>query len=168
MSDSNPTVTAQTKFSDAPDYTQTYIPKSTYTWKVVETEYVEKSKSSGNPMFHLTCEITKHPGFPDQRNPGQIVDPNGSKSDFYLSLTEKAVGNIKKFFKACGLPLEMNLEQLKANPNPAFFLGKEFLAIGYSKADVQIDELTKQPIKHPITGQEIVYYQLKIGDVFAL
>lgn len=165
---SNGNVTAQTKLSDVPDFQQVYIPKSTYRHKVVDVEYVEKSKSSGNPMFVLTCEITDHAGFPNPRNPQQIVDPNGTTGTVYLSLTEKAAQNLKRFFKACGLPTDISLEDLTKSPNPEFLRGRQFLAIGTSKPTPQIDELTKQPIKHPVTGQDVIYYSYEIKEVFAV
>jgi hypothetical protein len=165
MSNGN-NVSTSTKLSDVPEFKQRYIPKSTYRHKVVDVAF-GNSKSTNNPMFTLTCEITGHPGFPDPKNPGEVIDPNGTQADVYMSLTDKAAGNVRKMFKAMGLPLDVSIDDLKANPNPELFRGREFLAMGYSKPDVQIDEITKQPLKNPVTGQDIIYYRYQIGEVFA-
>src|SRR5690349_9817698 len=124
MTDTNVNA-SKVKLSDVPDYQQVYIPKSTYRHKVVDVAF-GMSKSTNNPMFTLDVEITGHPGFPNPKNPQQIVDPNGTKAQVYLSLTEKAMSNIKRFFKACGLPLDLTLADLLANPNPEFLRGREF------------------------------------------
>jgi len=153
------------KLSEVADPARVYIPKSTYWHNVKDAEY-GMSKSSNNPMFTLTVEIVDHPGYPDTKNPGMIVDPNGTEAQFWVSLTEKAQGNVKKFFNACGLPTDITINELLVKPDPSFLIGKKFFAIGYSKADPQIDEITKQPIKNPMTGEPVVFYQYKIGDVF--
>lgn len=155
------------KLSDIPDYQAVYVPKGTYKHLVVDAEYVAKSKGSGNPMYTLEVEICDHPGYPDPKT-GQIKDPNGTKATVYVSLSDQAAGNVKRFFKGCGLPLDLTMDELRANPNADIFKGRKFLAIGYSKPDAMIDELTQQPIKDPITGQDVIYYRYSVGQVFAL
>lgn len=158
-------VSVNTKLSDIPDYQSVYVPRSTYRHKVVDVKF-EKSKSSGNPMFTLSVEICDHAGFVNPKN-GEKVDLNGTAATVYLSLTDKAASNLKRFFKACGLPTDITIAELLANPNPEIFRGRQFLAMGQSKMDIQVDEITNQPIKHPVTGQDIVYYRYDVKEVFA-
>lgn len=165
MSNNQNLPNTNTKLSDIPDSKPTYVPKSTYWHRIKDAEF-GMSKSSQSPMFTLTVEICDHPGYPDPKNPGSIVDVNGTEATMWVTLTDKASFHVKKFFKACGLPLDLSIADLVANPNPAFLLGKKFLALGYSKADIQVDEITKQPIKNPLTGQDLVYYQYKVGEIF--
>lgn len=157
---------SKTKLSDVPEYKQVYIPKSVYKHKITEVQF-GLSKSANAPMFTLTVEIIDHPGFPNPKNPSEIVDVNGQDAVVYASLTEKALGNLKRLFKACGLPTDISLEELVANPNGEFLKGKTFSALGYSKADPQVDEITKQPIVNPFTGQPIVYYRYTVGEILA-
>lgn len=164
MNDTTNNNNLNTKLSDVPDSRPTYVPKSTYWHRIKDAEF-KMSKSANQPMFELTVEIVDHAGSVDPKT-GGVVDLNGTEAMMWCSLTEKALPNLKKFFKACNIPLDISLNDLIANPNPAFLIGKKFLAIGYSKPDVQVDEVTKQPIKNPITQQDVVYYQYKVGDVF--
>lgn len=140
---------------------QTKVPNDIYYFNVVEAK-ADKSRS-GDPQFILECEIVDHPGL---KQGDETINLNGSKCNYYITLTEKAAFFVGKFHKSAGLTLDISIEELALNPNPEIYRGKKFRARAFSKENIQKNEVTGAPVLHPDTGEPLVGYNLQIAELF--
>lgn len=98
------------------------LPRDRYTLRCLKAEFGQ-SKSSGNPMITLKCEIVA----PEEiEHGGTKYNISGRDVTFYASLSDKAIGDVFDLYDKFGQTLDTIDRE---NPDTAIFEGKTFDAI---------------------------------------
>lgn len=157
--------------------------RDNYILRILEPKFGE-SKSSGNPMITFDFEIVS----PEEMQVGdEMFNVAGVKLTQYfptqviengqldVEKTQKAAARLQDFYKKCGVSFDgFNPE----NPDVSSFKGKLIWAL----LNPDVREQRKSPtsaqlaagqregdiIKNPITGEPLLSYYPKIGEVFGL
>ena len=155
--------------------------QSDYVLRVIDEEFTQ-SKSTGNPMIHLTVEVDR----PEEVEiAGEVYMIAGQKCElYYVTKTlegpdaeDKSVNNakrVKDLYDLFELPSDnINLE----NPELGF-KGKLVFAMMDSETKERRGSPTKEQLakgmkqgdilKNPITGKPLIYYVPKVVEIFGL
>lgn len=122
------------------------IPRNRYSLRVKEA-IAGKSKSSGNDMITLNCEIYS-PAIIEYDNGKFAID--GVRVTHYLTLTDTAIGRYLDFCKRVNIPVPAELDTENMDVTP--FQGLKFDAI----LDSQERELKQKPKPGQRIGDPIV------------
>lgn len=137
------------------------LPLSSYSWRVKESTK-ETSKSSGNPMLKLVCELVDEP---PMLIDGDEVDVNGLEAVKYVSpLNEKGLRTINDFRESCGFEDKITAADIP-NIEAAHFTGRIFTALGSTKETDMEDRESKAPVINKLTGKPIRQSRLEIGRI---
>lgn len=160
------------------------LPKDNYILRVVDESF-GPSKSSGNPMITLKTEVQS----PDEVNVGgEQVTVAGLAIPYYITVAnlqdaEKSEACKKRCIVGKendpGLYQKFGIDPATFNQeNPGLgFKGKLFHALLNSKTEaVRKDPTPEQQakgeqgdiIKNPVTGEDKVYYQVQIEEIYGL
>jgi len=153
-----------------------------YANRIVEAEFVE-SKRTGNPMIHFKCEVVTPATVGIN---GKEVNIAGVETDQYYIVTtleggkvneEKTAGNrerLETLWTNCGQDFsKFNPE----NPDLSWMKGKVILTAMACDSEPQRKTATPEQLannqkgdimKHPINGNDLVYYKPKISEIFCL
>ena len=140
------------KKSDAIQSGNVQLPYNRYTLRIKDANY-GLSKSSGNPMFTLDCEIVSPQTV--ELADGKVGAIDGIRITHYLSITEKSMANYLETCKRLGVPDQLpdgdfDAASLQLDKTP--FVGVQFDAICSS----QERELRQRPKPGQRVGDPIV------------
>lgn len=141
----------------APEVYDVALPKNAYKFRCIAADN-EKSKS-GSRMAELELEIIENDPVMHNDKP---VDINGLTIKSWSVVTEKSL----KFANNCRAAF--GLVELTADDINVFdareFLGKTAFGIAQSTLTPQLNEVTKEPIKNPYTGEPMMQVRREITE----
>jgi hypothetical protein len=142
----------------SPEAFDVVIPKNVYKFRVIEAEN-ERSKKNNSRMAKLTLEfIETDPINHNDKN----VDING------LTIMSWSVVTAKSLKFANITRAAFGLSELKEDEIDLFdakeFLGKTCFAIAHSTLEPQLNDITKEPLKNPYTGEALTKVQREISE----
>lgn len=143
----------------APEAYNLQFPKNTILKFRVREATNEKSKATQSPQHKLILEVIEADPFEVN---GESIDINGLDFYSYSTLTAKALPFANRVRAAFGFNdlTESDIGQADARE----FIGQTCFAIVESAEEDRINELTKEPVKDPYTGQTMKTYSRRIVE----
>ena len=122
----------------------------------------QKAKSSGNPQHVLTLEVINTAPFEVD---GESIDINGLEFNSYSTLTEKALEFVNRTRRAFGFS-DLTAADLESADEKEY-VGQVCWAFVESTEEDRINELTKEVVKDPYTGEPMKTYNRRITEFVA-
>lgn len=146
----------------APEAYNVRFPKNTLLQLRVVEAKAQKSKSSNNPQHVLTLEVINSAPFEVD---GESIDINGLEFTSYSTLTTKALEFVNRVRRAFGF--DDLTESTMNSADCREYVGQICWAFVESSEEDRINELTKEIVKDPYTGQPMKTYRRNITEFVA-
>lgn len=146
----------------APEAYNIRFPKNTLLQLRVSDAKAQKSKTSNSPQHVLTLEVINTAPFEVD---GESIDINGLEFTSYSTLTVKALEFVNRTRRAFGFDdlTQSTLDSADCRE----YIGQVCWAFVESSEEDRINELTKEVVKDPYTGQPMKTYRRNITEFVA-